>query len=78
MLAALGMLLAALDPWVKGRAHCIAGKGSRDRAAMRRHHLTDGDLHEALRRQGCRAISEVECACLERNGEISVIARRKS
>jgi uncharacterized membrane protein YcaP (DUF421 family) len=68
----------ALDPWLKGRSHRIVGIDGRDRVAMRRHHLTDSDLHDAFRRQGCRDISEVECAFLERDGEVSVIVRRRS
>jgi uncharacterized membrane protein YcaP (DUF421 family) len=66
----------SLDPRVKGRSHLIVSDGVMLADAMRRHHLTESDLREALRCHGCTEVAQVQCAHLERDGGISVIAKR--
>lgn len=76
LLSWLCMRWPALDSRIKGRSHLIVEDGVKLVDAMRRHHLTDGDLHEALRCHGCTDIAHVRYAHLERDGGISVIAKR--
>lgn len=42
-------------------------------SAMRRTHLTETELHTALRSAGVRALAEVACAIFEPNGRLSII-----
>ena len=47
--------------------------GHVDRTALRRVHMTEGDLAEALRGQGLVSLERVAEARLERNGKVSVV-----
>jgi uncharacterized membrane protein YcaP (DUF421 family) len=58
---------------IKGRSELIITNGVIDTAAMRRAHLTDRDLWEALRGHGISRLEQVHEAHLERSGELSVI-----
>jgi len=47
--------------------------------AMRRTHVTEHDLKEAMRIQGKEPdLSRINSAHLERNGEISIITQKES
>lgn len=66
------------DWLLKGRRIELVRDGEVDRAGLRRAEISRQDLMEALRLQaGLADPDEVAMACLERNGEISVVARRR-
>jgi uncharacterized membrane protein YcaP (DUF421 family) len=74
--------LASRSGWfgfvIKGRARELVKDGKIIPKAMKRHGVGEHDLQEALRMNGGGiSIGEVESAHLERNGDISVIRRRK-
>ena len=82
LLVALHALLArASARWswlsflLKGGRIQLVRDGQIDEAAMRRAGLGQGDLDMALRAQGHSDLSRVDCAYLERNGDMSVLAR---
>lgn len=58
---------------VKGTSSLVIKDGKPIEAALRRHHLSQGDVEQQIRQCGIRDISEVECAYKERSGEISVV-----
>ena len=49
--------------------------GRLNRRNMRREFITEDELRSHLRQEGLRDFSEVEIACLEGNGEISVVKK---
>jgi len=58
----------------KGRDTVLVRDGKMEHAAMRRSHITEHDLKEALRNHGKHDnLSLIEEAHLERNGDISLI-----
>ncbi len=59
----------------KGRPIRLVKDGKADWRAIRAAQLGEHDITEQLRLNGVRDISEVEEAYLERNGDISVIAK---
>ena len=63
---------------LKGGRIQLVRDGQIDEAAMRRAGLGQGDLDMALRAQGHSDLSRVDCAYLERNGDMSVLARREA
>jgi len=65
-------LLGAL---VKGKPEELVREGEELRAAMRRAHITHHDLEEAMRQHGVATLADVASAHLERDGNISVLAR---
>ena len=58
---------------LKGGRIQLVRDGRVDEAAMRRAGRGQGDLKMALRAQGHSDLSRVDCAYLERNGDISVL-----
>lgn len=62
---------------LKGGRIQLVRDGQIDEAALRRAGLGQGDLDMALRAQGHSDLSRVDCAYLERNGDMSVLARRE-
>ncbi len=77
-LAALTFYSKTIGKWVKGGDSVLVRDGQRADDALRRNHISDADLHEALRLEGQVAgIGEVQEARLERNGRISVRAAPK-
>lgn len=64
-----------LDRFLKGSALPLIRDGRLDRRAMARAGVSDGDIEEALRQHGRLRVEEVKLAMLERNGDISLIAR---
>lgn len=64
---------------IKGSAGLIIDEGTIDQRTMRRHHITQADLHEELRQEGrVDSPKDVEKAYVERNGRISVLPMKKS
>ena len=60
--------------WVtKGDPVLLVREGQVDHQALRRVHITEGDLDEALRGQGLVSLERVAEARLERNGKVSVL-----
>jgi uncharacterized membrane protein YcaP (DUF421 family) len=49
--------------------------GRLNRRNMRREFITEDELRSHLRQEGLRDVAEVEMACLEANGEISVVKK---
>lgn len=67
-----------LDRLFKGTQIELVRRGEIDRRGLRKAEISEQDLMEALRLQGGLAdVREVFAACLERNGAISVVPRRK-
>ncbi len=62
---------------VKGHHRTLVQDGEIQWHEMRRAHISEQDLHEALRANGkCLDVGEVKLAHLERNGDISIILRK--
>ena len=61
---------------VKGRPRLLVRAGALLDRDMRKEHMTERDLDEALREHGIVDRAQVEEARLERNGEVSVIRAR--
>lgn len=57
----------------KGEPRTLVRSGGADRDALRKVHMTAGDLEEELRTQGLADASRVEEARLERSGRVSVV-----
>jgi uncharacterized membrane protein YcaP (DUF421 family) len=60
----------------KGEPVLLVSEGRIDPDALRRAHMTEGDLEEALRSQGMSDIEGVAEARLERSGRVSVIEKK--
>lgn len=61
---------------IKGRPQELVKDGEVQWGAMRDNSVTENDLKEALRNAGHKAeISSIQSACLERNGNISIICK---
>jgi uncharacterized membrane protein YcaP (DUF421 family) len=67
----------AFGTLLKGHAHLIVKDGQPLRQDMNRSHVSDHDLEEELRLKGIEELKEVKLAFKERNGEVSVIKRKK-
>jgi len=65
------------ERWIKGNSYPLIEQGRRRVDNMRRSHVSEADLAEALRGQGVDNIKDVETAYKERNGEVSVIKRER-
>jgi uncharacterized membrane protein YcaP (DUF421 family) len=65
----------ALGKLVKGNCVELVRDGRLDDAMMQRCHISRNDLEELMRLSGVDDVSEIERACKERNGEISIIRR---
>ena len=65
-----------LEAIIEGHPQVLAHNGKLFEEVMRRAKLTRHELNAALRQAGCTCVEDVQCAILENNGSISVIARR--
>jgi len=65
---------------VKGRRIVLVREGRIEQEALRSAEISERDLREELRLSGAHIDdpAEVELACLERNGRISVLPRRRT
>jgi uncharacterized membrane protein YcaP (DUF421 family) len=61
---------------VKGRAHVIVEDGQPIEANMLHHHISIHDLQEYARSKGLEDVSQVRLAFKERNGEVSILAKK--
>lgn len=72
--------LACRSHWfgdlVKGRAHLIVANGQPIVSNMLHHHISMHDLEEYARNKGLEDASQVWLAYKERNGEVSVLAKK--
>lgn len=74
LLAALAYRVSWFGPLVKGNPVLLIDNGDLQRDAMRGSGVTCMDLEQALRTQGLdTALSDVDCAYLERDGSISIV-----
>ncbi len=62
---------------IKGRAVIVVRDGVADTGVMRRHRISNDDLHEAIRLGGAGSVSAVKLAVLEDGGHISVVHRSR-
>ncbi len=77
-LSALAFRSHGFGRLVKGRGRTLVEGGQLRRDEMRKSHISERDLEEALRSHGMPPdLSGVESAHLERNGEISIIRRER-
>ncbi len=77
-LAALSFHVPGVGTLVKGHERTLIRNGELQWEALRKAHITEHDVHEALRTKGHAAdIDAVESAHLERSGEISIIPRQE-
>jgi uncharacterized membrane protein YcaP (DUF421 family) len=67
----------ALRPWLEPRPLSLVRDGQMNRKNMRAEMITSEELMAQLREQGIERVEEVKQACLESNGSLSVIKRRR-
>ena len=67
----------SLGTVIKGHSFPLVKNGRVDEKAMLHSHISPHDLEEAVRLKGLETIDEVHRAYKERNGEVSVIGRKK-
>jgi uncharacterized membrane protein YcaP (DUF421 family) len=67
----------AVERWVEGRPKILVRHGHVNNEVLDDQQVTRSELMEALRRQGCSAVTDVRFAMLENDGSITM-ARRKS
>lgn len=68
----------ALRRLLHARQATLVDNGRMVRPNMRRELVTEEELMAALRKEGIDDVADVRSACLEANGEISIIARDKT
>ncbi len=74
--AALSFHVPRFGSLVKGHDRLLVRDGELQRDALRRSHITEHDLHEAMRTRGhAPDVGAVASAHLERSGAISIIPR---
>ncbi|HEY9402156.1 MAG TPA: YetF domain-containing protein [Pyrinomonadaceae bacterium] len=77
VLSAIAFRSSWFGTLVKGHDSVVVRDGEIQREAMKKAHLTEHDLQEAMRNDGEQPdTSKVALAHLERNGDISVIMRK--
>lgn len=62
--------------WVEGRPRILVRHGHVENAVLDNQQVTRSELLEALRHQGCSAVTNVRFAMLENDGSISVGKRK--
>ena len=76
-LAAIAFRSAGFDALVKGHNRLLVRDGQLQEDDMKKAHITEKDLKEALRNNGeAPDLSQIEAAHLERNGSISIISKK--
>jgi uncharacterized membrane protein YcaP (DUF421 family) len=75
VVAMLTLRWPALGRLMKGRPAILVQDGRIDHHALRRHQLTEDDLHEGLRIEKVGDVAKVGRATLEGGGKISVVQR---
>lgn len=64
-----------LEELIEGRPQVVIHNGLIYEEVMAKYQISHHELDAALRRAGCEQVSNVRCAVLENNGEISVITK---
>lgn len=78
VLGAIAFHLKGFGPLIKGRPRILIRDGAVDEKAMAKSHLGKEDLAEALRREGhSEDTADIRLACLERNGQVSILTRKE-
>jgi len=63
-----------ISNWLRGHTYVLVTDGVTDVKMMKDHHLTNEDLHAAMRKCGSTEdVARVRKAVLEQNGEISIV-----
>jgi uncharacterized membrane protein YcaP (DUF421 family) len=62
-------------PFIKGSPVCLIKDGKVQEDELKKHSLTENDLHEALRIGGVTDAKDVAYGCLERSGDISIVKK---
>lgn len=76
IMAATATRFSWFGPIIKGSPSLLIVDGKVDKKALRKSHIGEEDLQEALRRQGSvRRPDEIKVAYLERSGDISVVMK---
>ena len=66
-----------VEALIEGRPEILVHNGRLFDDVMVREKLTRHELNAALRAAGCDDVSQVHCAMLENNGQISVIPKKR-
>jgi uncharacterized membrane protein YcaP (DUF421 family) len=76
-LAAIAFRSSGVGALVKGHDQLLVRDGQLQEDTLRKTHITEHDLQEALRSNGeAPDLSRIEAAHLERNGDISIISKK--
>lgn len=76
-LAAIAFRSRGFGRLIKGHDQLLVRDGQLQEDALRKTHITEHDLQEALRNNGhAPDLSQIESAHLERNGDISIISKK--
>ena len=73
LLTAAALRSHAFGALIKGGNRLLIESGRVDEAALRKEHMTEHDLGEALREHGLKDCADVAEARLERDGSVSII-----
>jgi uncharacterized membrane protein YcaP (DUF421 family) len=75
MQGALGLLRQNrwVDRTIQRRPTMLVSNGDLHTRNMRRCHVVEDEIRQALRRAGARSLHEAQCVVLERNGTVSVV-----
>jgi uncharacterized membrane protein YcaP (DUF421 family) len=60
---------------IKGKPVMLVKDGKVQEEELKKNSLTENDLQEAMRKGGVTKVEDIESACLERSGDISVIKK---
>lgn len=72
-LLGLGRQNARLYRWLNPSPILLVADGELLSENMRRAHVVEDEVRQAVRRAGARSLSEIRCVVLERNGALSVV-----
>ncbi|WP_018477033.1 DUF421 domain-containing protein [Pontibacter roseus] len=61
--------------FIKGTSTMLVKEGKLQEDEIKRLSLTENDLQEAMRKGGVTSIDQIEYACLERSGDITIIKK---
>lgn len=66
-----------LGTFLKGTPVMLVKDGKLQKEALKKNSLTENDLQEAMRSGGVASLDDIETACLERSGSISIIKKKQ-
>jgi uncharacterized membrane protein YcaP (DUF421 family) len=76
LFTALGCRSRTFEGLIKGHTAVLVNSGRMNEENMRRSHVSNEDLWEAMRLSGVTQLEDIAEAHKERNGEISIIKRQ--